>query len=222
MKKIYIRNFGRTEWNLISSAMHIFTESRSKKTPDELWFTEHNSIFTKGLSENNENIIKEYFNIPIVQCDRGGKITYHGPGQQLIYILINFRLNKIKIRNFIFLIEQVVIKTLKEFSIFSYNIPKFPGVYINKKKFCSIGLRIKNSCSLHGISCNINTNLDYYKYIQPCGNKFIQMINLCDINPHITIDIFRKKFIKIFLSVFKYQAIYKSSYNFLHKIYNIF
>jgi lipoyl(octanoyl) transferase len=219
MKKIYIRNLGKTDWNIVSSAMHIFTDSRSQETIDELWFTEHYSIFTKGLSENNENVLEKFMKIPIVRCDRGGKITYHGPGQQLIYILINFRLNSIKIRNFIFLIEKIVIKTLKSFSIFAYNIPKSPGVYINKKKFCSIGFRIKNGCSLHGISCNIKTDLRPYKYIYPCGDKHIKMINLNDLVPEIKMVTFRKKFINYFLKIFKYKAIYKSSYNILNKIH---
>ncbi|CAL4320816.1 lipoyl(octanoyl) transferase LipB [Buchnera aphidicola] len=219
MKKIYIRNLGITDWNQTFSAMHRFTELRSEKTIDELWFTEHYSIFTKGLSENNKNIIKKCFNIPVVKSDRGGKITYHGPGQQLVYILINLKLSKIKIQNFIFFIEKIVIQTLNFFSIFAYNVPKSPGVYINKKKFCSIGLRIKKNCSLHGIAFNINTNLKYYKYIYPCGNKFVKMINLNEINSEITMDIFREKFIDFFLKIFKYKAaVYKSSYNIFDEI----
>ncbi|CAL4320905.1 Octanoyltransferase [Buchnera aphidicola (Periphyllus testudinaceus)] len=218
MKKIYIRNLGRTHYNIISSAMHEFTDSRSLYTIDELWFTEHYSIFTQGVLEKNKNILKEIKNIPIETCDRGGKITYHGPGQQLVYILINLKLIRIHIKKFLFYIEQSVINTLKFFSIKSYRIPKSPGIYINKKKFCSVGFRIKNNCSLYGISYNINTNLIPYNYIYPCGNKLIKMINLIEIIPGITMKIFRKKFIQMFVKIFKYKKIYKSSYNILNKI----
>ncbi|NIH41253.1 MAG: lipoyl(octanoyl) transferase LipB [Buchnera aphidicola (Periphyllus aceris)] len=218
MKKIYIRNLGKTHCNIISSAMHVFTKSRTMNTIDEIWFTEHYSIFTQGILEKNQNILKKIKHIPIELHDRGGKITYHGPGQQLVYILINLKKIKIKIKKFLFLIEKVIINTLKIFSIKSYIIPKFPGIYIKKKKFCSIGFRIINHCSLYGISYNINTNLEPYNYINPCGNKFIKMINLKDIKPMITMKIFRKKFIEVFTKIFKYQEIYKSSYNVLNKI----
>ncbi|NIH16611.1 MAG: lipoyl(octanoyl) transferase LipB [Buchnera aphidicola (Periphyllus lyropictus)] len=212
MKKIYVRNLKKTHWNNIFHAMHCFTDNRSLSTKDELWFTEHHPIFTKGNSEKNENIIKNLKNISVMNCDRGGKITYHGPGQQLVYILVNFKLLGINIKNFIFLIHQVVLKTLKYFFINGYIIKKFPGVYINNKKFCSIGFRIKNYCSLHGISYNINTNLTPYNYIYPCGNKSMKMINLIDLLPGITMNIFRKKFIQNFSKIFKYKIIYKSPY----------
>lgn len=219
MKKIYIRNLKKTDWSITSSAMHAFTKSRSEKTLDELWFTEHNSIFTTGILEKNKNIIKEINNIPVLQCNRGGKITYHGPGQQLVYFLINLKLKKLKIKKFLFLIEKVVINTLKKFKIIAYTIKNSPGVYIEKKKFCFIGLRIINNCSLYGISYNINTNLNLYKYINPCGNHSIKVLNLVDIIPVITINVFRKQFIKTFLRIFKYQAKYQSSYNIFNNIY---
>ncbi|CAL4320957.1 Octanoyltransferase [Buchnera aphidicola (Chaitophorus sp. 3695)] len=219
MKKIYIRNLKKTDWSVTSSAMHLFTNSRSQKTLDELWFTEHNSIFTTGILEKNKNIIKRINNIPVIQCNRGGKITYHGPGQQLVYMLINLKLKKINIKKFLFLIEKVVIHTLKKFQITAYTIKDSPGVYINKKKFCFIGLRIKNHCSLYGISYNINVDLNLYKHINPCGNKFIKVLNLIDIIPTITMNIFRKQFIQTFLNIFKYQEKYKSSYNIFNKIY---
>jgi lipoyl(octanoyl) transferase len=219
MENIYIRNLKKTDWSIISSAMNVFTDSRNQKTVDELWFTEHNAIFTTGILEKNKNIIRPIDNIPIVQCNRGGKIAYHGPGQQLVYILINLKLKKINIRDFLFLIEKVVINTLKKFHITAYTIKNAPGIYINKKKFCFIGLRIKNHCSLYGISYNINTDLSVYKKINPCGNKFIKVMNLIDVLPKITMKIFRKKFIQTFLNIFQYQAKYKSAYNIFDKIY---
>ncbi|WP_343187940.1 lipoyl(octanoyl) transferase LipB [Buchnera aphidicola (Periphyllus koelreuteriae)] len=218
MKKIYIRNLGMTNYNIVSSAMHYFTDSRSKNTIDEIWFTEHFPIFTQGKIKKKKYILEKMKNIPIQLCDRGGEITYHGPGQQLVYILINLKLRNINIKKFLFYIEKSIIDTLKIFSIKSYTISEFPGVYINKKKFCSIGFRIKNHCSLYGISYNINSDLIPYSYIYPCGNKLIKMMNLIEIQPNITMKIFKKEFIKIFIKIFKYKEIYKSPYNVLNRI----
>ena len=123
----------------------------------------------------------------MVQSDRGGQITYHGPGQLIVYFMINFKNHIIKPTDLVKVIEKICLSFLQDLGVTSHLLPKAPGVYIDNKKLISIGLRIKNYCSYHGIALNINTNLEYFKYINPCGFTGMQMINLQEISPLTTI-----------------------------------
>ncbi|QCI27182.1 lipoyl(octanoyl) transferase LipB [Buchnera aphidicola] len=193
---IIIRNFQLSSWEDIFNKMTYFTNFRNENTLDEIWFVEHYPIYTQGQFEYN-SLKKNINNIPILYTNRGGKITYHGPGQQVVYLLLNLKRLKINIRQLLSIINNVVLNTLYYFSIIG-NTGIIPGIYVEKKKICSIGLRIKKYFTLHGFSLNIKMNLEPFKYIHPCGDSTIIMTHMYDINKHISLEIVRKILIKNF------------------------
>ena len=171
-----------------------------------IWFLNHNHIYTCGTSANKNEILKTT-NIPIVQTNRGGKTTYHGPGQRIVYLMINLNKKKRDIRKFINLIEQSVVSLLKDFNIESTTFPNRVGIWITEskgkifekeKKIGAIGLRIKKWVTYHGLSFNINPDLTYYKNIHACGLKNYSVTSLGELG----IKLSQKQFDKIFLSYF--------------------
>ncbi|CAL4320531.1 lipoyl(octanoyl) transferase LipB [Buchnera aphidicola] len=205
-KKIIVRNYSLIQWNKTFNLMHNFINKKCKNDLDEIWFVEHYPIYTQGLKNSiNKKIHKNIKNISVVSSDRGGDITFHGPGQQTIYFLINLIKNKITVKKFLKKIIQSTINSIAHFSIKSYYLKKYPGIYIKNKKVCSMGFKIKKGHSLHGISINIFTDLKYFKYIKPCGNKFLIMENLSNIVPNITLNYFKRVFLLNFLKIFNYK-----------------
>lgn len=186
MKKkiIFLRNLGIEHWLTTFNKMNNFIISRNPCTYDEIWFVEHYPIFTQGQSNEQKNLIVSN-DIPVVQTNRGGQITYHGPGQQILYFLIDLKRRKMNIRQLINIMEQTVIETLNNFSIQAYTKKKMPGVYINEKKICSLGLRIKKGFTLHGLALNVNMNLTPFNYIHPCGDKNMKMTQIKDFNSNV-------------------------------------
>ncbi|XRX42410.1 MAG: lipoyl(octanoyl) transferase LipB [Buchnera aphidicola (Eriosoma harunire)] len=185
--KYIARDLGITDWTLIVEAMHSFINHYTKSSIEEIWFTEHYSIFTQGPKHNSKHIIN-LNNIPIKCSDRGGNVTYHAPGQQIIYFLLNLKQRQLYPKKLIFLIEQLVINTLEIFSIIGYRIDTLPGVYVCDKKICSIALRIKNGLSLHGLALNVNMDLLPFNYIYPCGNTNMKMTMMSCYNNNVTMD----------------------------------
>ncbi|CAL4042746.1 Octanoyltransferase [Buchnera aphidicola (Tetraneura ulmi)] len=186
-KKVIIRKLGIKHWINTFCDMHNFISKSNLSTLDEIWFLEHYSIFTQGRHGNkiNDNEIRCINGISVINSDRGGGITYHGPGQQIIYLLINLKRRKIYPRKMIFIIAEIVLNTLKKFSINGIFNEKNPGIYVDDKKICSIGLRIKNGFSLHGFSLNVDMDLSPFDYINPCGIKGIKMTQMKNLNSNI-------------------------------------
>ncbi|WWO98724.1 MAG: lipoyl(octanoyl) transferase LipB [Candidatus Dasytiphilus stammeri] len=184
-----IRYLGLQHWILVSNAMHHFNEKRNSNTPDELWLVEHFPIFTEGKAgkQHNNFIIIDDISIPVLKTDRGGKITYHGPGQLIMYIMIDLKRRKISVRQLLTVIQESVIDTLKHFHIESYVRPNAPGVYIDNNKICSLGLRIHNGCSLHGLALNIKMDLSPFGLIYPCGFPDLKMTQLSYFKHDITV-----------------------------------
>ncbi len=172
-----IKKLGLKKWKETNKKMEIFINKAKKTTKDEIWILEHYSTYVLGKTQ--KQIKKKYIkNIPVYKSDRGGKITYHGPGQKIFYILLNIKKKNIYIKQLINIIHNTIIKTLKTYNINAYTKKKSPGIYIKKHKVCFIGIKIKNGYSMHGFSINISTNLKYFNYINPCGNKKIKITNL--------------------------------------------
>ena len=162
--------------------MKFFTENRDPDTLDELWTLEHNSVFTQGLSGKPEHLLKAT-QIPIVQSDRGGQITYHAPGQLVIYCLIDIKRLGIGIKKMVSMIEQSLIELLSSYDIKAHTLMGAPGVYVNDSKIAALGLKVKHGRTYHGLSLNIDMDLSPYKLINPCGYsdlKVTQMRNLTD------------------------------------------
>ena len=162
--------------------MKSFTENRDPDTLDELWTLEHNSVFTQGLSGKPEHLLKAT-QIPIIQSDRGGQITYHAPGQLIIYCLIDIKRLGIGIKKMVSLIEQSLIELLSSYDITAHTLKGAPGVYVNDSKIAALGLKVKHGRTYHGLSLNIDMDLSPYNLINPCGYsdlKVTQMRNVTD------------------------------------------
>ena len=160
--------------------MKSFTENRNSDTLDELWTLEHNSVFTQGLSGKSKHLLKET-QIPIIQSDRGGQITYHAPGQLIIYCLIDIKRLGIGIKKMLSMIEQSLIELLSSYEITAHTLKGAPGVYVNNSKIAALGLKVKHGRTYHGLSLNIDMDLSPYNLINPCGYndlKVTQMRNL--------------------------------------------
>lgn len=177
INNVIIKNLGIQPYRQTYQAMHEFTQNRNLNTDDEIWLVEHQPIFTQGKVGKAEHILTKT-NIPVIQTDRGGQITYHAPGQQIMYILLDIKRRKIGIRQVVSYLENCVIQTLAHYGITAYAKTDAPGVYIDHKKICSLGLHIKHGCTLHGLALNIDMDLTPFKFINPCGFAGLQMTQL--------------------------------------------
>jgi len=177
---IKVRSKGLQDYLITWEEMKSFTENRDSDTLDELWTLEHNSVFTQGLSGKPEHLLKAT-QIPIIQSDRGGQITYHAPGQLIIYCLIDIKRLGIGIKKMVSIIEQSLIEFLSSYDITAHTLKGAPGVYVNDSKIAALGLKVKHGRTYHGLSLNIDMDLSPYKLINPCGYsdlKVTQMRNL--------------------------------------------
>lgn len=177
--KILVRHLGQQPYEPISQAMHEFTDTRDDHTPDEVWLVEHPPVFTQGQAGKAEHILATG-DIPVIQSDRGGQVTYHGPGQQVMYVLLNLKRRKLGVRELVTLLEQTVVNTLADQGIEAFPRANAPGVYVGEKKICSLGLRIRKGCSFHGLALNIAMDLSPFQRINPCGYAGMEMAQVND------------------------------------------
>ncbi len=182
-----IRHLGTQDYEPIWRNMQQFTVDRTPKTEDELWLVEHPPIYTLGLNGKREHLLNTG-NIPVIHCDRGGQVTYHGPGQVVIYTLLDLTRLKLNIRQLVSLLEQAMIDVLASYSIESKARADAPGVYVGAKKIGSIGIRIKKNCSYHGLSLNNNMDLRPFDHINPCGYADLKVTQLADLGIIIPTD----------------------------------
>lgn len=175
--KILVRHLGLQPYEPVSQAMHDFTDSRDDTTPDEIWLVEHLPVFTQGQAGKAEHLLMTG-DIPVIQSDRGGQVTYHGPGQQVMYVLLNLKRRKLGVRELVTLLEQTVVNTLAEYGIDAHPRADAPGVYVGEMKICSLGLRIRKGCSFHGLALNINMDLTPFQRINPCGYAGMEMTQM--------------------------------------------
>lgn len=169
-----IRWLGQQDYLSCWQAMQDFTNQRTETTIDEVWLLEHTPVFTQGQNGKPEHVLNPG-SIPIVQTDRGGQVTYHGPGQLMAYILVDLRRKKLNVRELVTKIEQSVIALLAEYHITAIAKTEAPGVYVDEAKICSIGLRIRRGCSYHGIAFNVGMDLEPFTRINPCGFSQLKM-----------------------------------------------
>ncbi|MFK8067026.1 MAG: lipoyl(octanoyl) transferase LipB [Gammaproteobacteria bacterium] len=178
--KIHIKQLGLTEYIPTWEAMREFTQQRNENTPDEIWLLEHPAIFTQGQAGKEEHILDQG-SIPVVQIDRGGQVTYHGPGQLICYVLLNLRRLDLTIKKLVSLLEQSIIDLLESYNIISERRDKAPGIYVNQKKIAALGLRVRKGCSYHGLSLNIKMDLEPFQRINPCGYAGMKVTQLSDL-----------------------------------------
>ncbi len=174
-----VRQLDRQDYQTTWQAMQQFTSTRNSDTSDEIWVTEHPPVYTLGLNGKPEHLLNTGA-IPVIHSDRGGQVTYHGPGQVVVYTLLDIKRRDINIRQLVTLLEQAMISVLAGYGINANAKPEAPGVYVQEKKIGSIGLRIKKNCSYHGLSLNNQMDLQPFNHINPCGYPGLQVTQLAD------------------------------------------
>lgn len=178
---VIIRQLGLQPYLPVWQKMQAFTDLRNSETTDEIWLVEHEPVFTQGQAGKAEHVLMPG-EIPVVNVDRGGQVTYHGPGQQVIYLLLNIKRRKLGVRQLVTAMEDSVVALLAEFGIEAYAKKDAPGVYCDDKKVCSLGLRIRKGCSFHGLALNVNMDLSPFSRINPCGYAGMEMTDTARLN----------------------------------------
>ncbi|TAL65152.1 MAG: lipoyl(octanoyl) transferase LipB [Legionella sp.] len=197
-----VRELGIQDYNQVWQEMKQFTLDRDEQTPDELWLLEHYPVYTQGQAGKPEHILNPRA-IPIVQSDRGGQVTYHGPGQLVAYVLMDINRRHLGIRTLVSQLEQILIQLLAHFQIEAHIRCGAPGVYVQDQKIASIGLRVKNGRTYHGIALNVNMDLNPFQGINPCGFAQMKMAQMIDFYPTITLQQVIQQFKKYFNQTFK-------------------
>jgi len=172
-----VRSLGRQEYEPLWRKMQRFTDERNAGTPDEIWYTEHPPVFTLGMNASRDHVIAPG-DIPVIQVDRGGQVTYHGPGQLMIYPLIDLKRAKLGVRDLVTALEQCVVDLVGEFDIAAASRKDAPGVYVQGTKIASVGLRVRRGASFHGMALNIDVDLEPFSRINPCGFDDLQVTDL--------------------------------------------
>ncbi|TMO64490.1 lipoyl(octanoyl) transferase LipB [Pseudoalteromonas aurantia] len=180
-KSVIVRQLGRQSYEPIWHKMQSFTDTRDEHSLDEIWLVEHDPIFTQGQAGKAEHLLAPG-NIPVLKVDRGGQVTYHGPGQQMMYVLFNLRRLSIGVRELVTWLEECIIDYLAELNIQAYAKADAPGVYVNDSKIASLGLRVRRGCSFHGLALNVNMDMDPFLRINPCGYAGMNMVQTSDLN----------------------------------------
>jgi lipoyl(octanoyl) transferase len=202
---LIVRDLDVVDYENTWGKMRDFTDSRTDKTIDEIWLLQHPPVFTQGLAGKPEHILNPH-HIPVVQTDRGGQVTYHGPGQLVVYVLLDLKRKELHARNLVRQLEQTIIDSLATLSIYAQSRCDAPGVYVNQAKIASIGLRVRKGCSYHGIALNVDMDLTPFSYINPCGFHKMRMTQIKTLNPSATIDSIKKAFVPAFLKNFGYNC----------------
>lgn len=177
---INVRFLGRQDYLSCWQAMQEFTNQRHAETLDEIWLLEHDPVFTQGQNGKAEHILNPG-DVPIVQTDRGGQVTYHGPGQLMGYTLIDLKRKRFNVRELVTRLEQSIIDLLAEYKITAVAKRDAPGVYVEEKKICSLGLRIRRGCSYHGMAFNVSMDLRPFSRINPCGFAELKMTQFAEL-----------------------------------------
>jgi lipoyl(octanoyl) transferase len=189
---------GRQDYVPLWREMQAFTDTRNEDTPDEIWFVEHPPVFTMGLNASEEHLLAPG-DIPVVQIDRGGQVTFHGPGQLMIYPLIDLRRANVGVRNLVTALEQSVVDLVAEYQVEAVANPKAPGVYVSGDKLASVGLRIRRGSSFHGMALNVDIDLEPFSRINPCGYAELQMTDLHRLGIDLKLEQTSEKFLPHFL-----------------------
>lgn len=195
MKQLIVQPLRHGSYNAVVEAMRLFTDKRTPQTPDEIWFIEHDPVYTLGQAGKLEHILNPGI-IPIVKTDRGGQVTYHGPGQLVVYPLFNLRRLELGVRELVTLLEKTVIGLLASYNIHAEAKKEAPGVYVNSAKIAAIGLRIRHGYCYHGLAFNISMDLSPFSGINPCGFSQLHITQLSDLGGPSDLNVVADAFIK--------------------------
>ena len=206
---LIIRQIDVQNYEQIWQCMQSFTDHRDENTQDELWLVEHAPVFTQGQAGKEEHLLNTG-DIPVVKVDRGGQVTYHGPGQLVIYLLLDLRRRKLGVRELVTKIEESIVALLSEYDIEAYAKPDAPGVYVDKRKVASLGLRVRKGCSFHGLALNVDMDLEPFLRINPCGYAGMEMVQTKQLGGPNTVDEAGDKLAHILANVLNNTEIQKA------------
>lgn len=185
---LLIKELGTCDYQATLDAMRQFTDARGETTPDELWLLQHASVFTQGQAGKTEHLLAPG-DIPVVQADRGGQVTYHGPGQPVLYLLLDLRRRSLGVRDLVSLIEDSIVDLLAEYGIAAAAKPGAPGVYVAGDKIASLGLRVRRGCTYHGMALNVDLDLEPFSRINPCGYEGLQVTSMAALLPGMELEV---------------------------------
>ena len=194
---VRIRRLGRVPYEPTWREMQSFTDARDAGTPDEIWLLEHDPVFTLGLAGKREHVLAPG-DIPVVHIDRGGQVTYHGPGQLVVYPMLDLRRRKLGPRALVDALEQATVETLADWGVDAHARPDAPGVYVGEKKIASIGLRVRRGASYHGLAFNVDMDLEPFTRINPCGYAGLEMTQVSELGGPPGLDAVADAFLPYF------------------------
>ena len=200
-----VRQRGMADYVTTWRAMQTFTQQRDASTPDEIWLLQHPPVYTQGLAGKPEHLLRADTGIPLVKIDRGGQITYHGPGQLVAYLLLDMKRRNLNVRPLVRKLEAAVINLLDGFNIAAQYRADAPGVYVNESKIAALGLRIKNGCCYHGLALNIDMDLTPFDAINPCGYAGLPVTQLRDLGVRDAFESVSEKLTQHLLQVLENQ-----------------
>ena len=204
--ELIVRELGKVDYQQCWQAMHDFTLARHGQTLDECWIVQHDPVYTLGQAAKKEHILNAH-DIPVIQTDRGGQVTYHAPGQWVFYLLVDLKRHDLGVRQFVSKMENAVIAMLEEYEIKANADPKAPGVYVDGAKIAALGMRIKRRCSYHGLSVNVNMDLTPFNWINPCGYKGLKVINTRQLNSKLDLNRVKVAMLKQLIKQFSVSRI---------------
>ena len=191
-----IKQLGKQDYQVVWQAMQDFTQARNKSTEDEIWVVEHPPVYTLGRNGKEEHILHPS-DIPIIQVDRGGQVTYHGPGQLVVYFLLDLHRRSLGIRQLVTLIEDCLVALLAQYNVEAYSNRKAPGVYVDKKKIAALGLRVSKGCTTHGLSLNVDMDLTPFANINPCGYQGLEITQCVNLGVEDDFDLLAGKLVNL-------------------------
>ncbi|MEH6575890.1 MAG: lipoyl(octanoyl) transferase LipB [Amphritea sp.] len=205
-EQLIIRDLGQQPYAPTLQAMQDFTASRDADTVDEIWVLEHEPVFTQGQAGKSEHVLGAG-EIPVVQVDRGGQVTYHGPGQVVVYLLLNLRRKKFGVRELVARMEQSIVELLEQYDVAAYAKPDAPGVYVADAKIASLGLRVRRGCSFHGLAFNLDMDLEPFNRINPCGYAGMAVTRLTQLADKVDPDAARAALTEILVKRLGYTEL---------------
>lgn len=198
MTELVVRELGLQAYEPVWRAMQQFTDTRKGDTPDEIWFTQHEPVFTLGINTAPEHLLAPG-DIPVIQVDRGGQVTYHGPGQLMIYPLVDLRRAGLGVRELVTALEQSVVDLVAEYGIAAASRCDAPGVYVKDVKLASVGLRVRRGSSFHGMALNVDVDLEPFSRINPCGFQGLELTDLARLGAEKDIEQVRDRILPLLL-----------------------
>jgi len=203
-KTLHIRHLGSQDYESVWHAMQQYTDNRNGDSQDELWLVEHPPVFTQGQAGKAEHILNPG-DIPVIQVDRGGQVTYHGPGQLVAYPLLDIKRLKIGVRQLVTSIEQSIVDMLARYEVKAYAKADAPGVYVDERKVASLGLRIRKGCSFHGLALNVDMDITPFRRINPCGYAGLEMVQCKQLGGPQTVSEAGEQLIETFSQLLGYE-----------------